>query len=59
MPSDAKPHGTEIPGRPARLTLIVKMSLRYIESGSDAFSPTLNAVVGDVGASIASTLSNA
>src|SRR3989339_349421 len=45
----ALPHGIEIAGIPAKLTGIVAMSDKYIESGSFAFSPILKATVGDVG----------
>src|SRR5690606_38742117 len=33
------PHGTLMPGSPARLHGIVRISFRYIFNGSDAFSP--------------------
>ena len=48
------PQGIDIPGMPARFTLIVKMSDRYIWSGSDDFSPILNAAVGAVGVAMTS-----
>ena len=51
------PHGTDIPGSPARLTEMVKMSDRYILSGSSVFSPSRKAVVGATGAAIRSQLS--
>ena len=53
------PHGTLIAGRPVRLALTVKMSSRYIWSGSLVFSPSLNAGVGVVGVAITSARSNA
>ena len=46
-------------GRPARLAEIVKMSCKYIETGSLVFSPNGKAVEGVVGKRIASTLSKA
>src|SRR5262245_30800344 len=58
-PSFEKPAGTEIPGRPAMLTVTVKMSLRYISIGSPPFSPSPKAGVGVAGVRIASTVSNA
>ena len=57
-PPPVKPAGTEIPGRPARLTGIVSTSFRYIDSGS-AFSPSLKATPGVVGAAIRFTRSKA
>ncbi len=48
-PPAVKPQGTEIPGIPARLVEIVKMSERYICIGSSVFSPILKAGVGVVG----------
>src|SRR5438874_541908 len=42
-PSVFLPHGTEIPGRPVRLQVMVKMSERYIETGSETFSSSLKA----------------
>jgi len=53
------PHGTEIPGIPANEAVTVKMSARYMESGSSDFSPNLNAGVGVVGVMMASTSLNA
>ena len=41
-------------GMPARFAGTVRMSARYIESGS-LFSPSLNAIVGMVGPAITST----
>ena len=43
------PHGTEIPGKPARFTGVVNKSFAYIVNGSSISSPILNAVVGVVG----------
>src|SRR5262252_9923352 len=54
-----KPHGRLIPQIPARLQEIVKMSERYICNGSSDFSPILNAAVGVVGVTMASTFLNA
>src|SRR5258705_7111354 len=52
LPSDVEPsvnpQGTLIPGMPAMLQVTVKMSDKYIASGSADFSPILNAGVGDV-----------
>ena len=47
-PSD-RPAGTETAALPARLTGMVNTSLRYMASGSSAFSPTGKATVGAVG----------
>src|SRR5206468_6241784 len=44
-----KPHGNEMPGSPEMFTGSVKMSFRYIESGSFTFAPMGNATVGEVG----------
>ena len=43
------PHGTEMPGKPAKLTGVVNKSFAYIVKGSSISSPKLNAVVGAVG----------
>ena len=59
MPSGDSPPGTEIPGSPAMLTVTVKMSLRYICSGSPLTSPMPKAGPGVVGVSSTSTFSNA
>ncbi len=53
IPSDF-PHGTEMAGMPARLAGTVRISARYMESGS-VFSFSLNAMVGIVGPAITST----
>src|SRR6187399_119179 len=53
------PHGTLTPGRPARLTLTVKMSARYICKGSSVFSPSLNGGIGLVGMTMTSACSRA
>jgi len=50
-----RPHGTETPGIPAKDAVTVKISARYIERGSSAYSPNLKAAVGVVGVTIAST----
>ncbi len=52
--SVVKPHGMDIAGTPAKFIEIVKISDRYIWSGSVAFSPILNAALGDVGVTITS-----
>jgi hypothetical protein len=44
-----KPQGIEIPGIPAKLVEIVKISERYIFRGSSIFSPILKDGVGLVG----------
>src|SRR4030042_6724400 len=51
---ELNPHGIEMPGTPAKFTEIVKISDRYIWSGSAVFSPILNAAVGEVGVTITS-----
>src|SRR5258708_1643749 len=53
------PQGTLIPGIPARSAVTVKMSARYMANGSSAFSPSLNAGVGAVGVTMASTFRKA
>src|SRR5439155_12754111 len=58
-PSAVSPAGTEIPGRPARLTGTVKTSLRYMAMGSSMRSPMANAAVGVAGVRMASTDSKA
>ena len=58
-PAPSRPHGTLIAGTPARFAGIVKMSDRYMASGSSVFSPIRNAVVGDVGETSTSKRSNA
>ena len=45
-PPEDLPHGVLMAGRPARLGGSVKMSARYISSGSLVFSPSANAGVG-------------
>ena len=57
--SGATPQGRLIPPIPAMFTGIVAMSFKYIASGSLAFSPILNAVVGQVGETMTSHLANA
>jgi hypothetical protein len=52
------PQGRASAGRPARFTEIVKMSERYIVTGSAVFSPSRNAVVGETGVTSASQVSN-
>ena len=44
-----------MPGSPAMFTVTVKMSLRYISTGSAPFSPTPNAADGVAGVRIALT----
>src|SRR5579862_1534131 len=58
-PEEVWPQGIEMPGMAARLAEMVKMSERYIESGSADFSPILKAGVGEVGQMIASHFLNA
>ena len=53
-PAAVKPQGTEMPGFPARLVEMVKISERYICKGVSVFSPILNAGVGVVGVRITS-----
>ena len=53
------PAGIDIPGRPAKLVEIVKMSSRYIFTGSSPLELNPNAGVGDVGPTIKSTSLNA
>jgi hypothetical protein len=50
-PCSSWPKGTLMPGTPARLVAMVKMSESYICSGSAVFSPDLKAVVGLTGPS--------
>ena len=57
--SFVNPHGTDMPGIPARLHDMVKMSDRYMVSGSWVFSPSLKAGVGHVGVAITSHVLNA
>ena len=57
-PAVLHPHGTEMPGSPARLTGTVEMSCKYICSGF-SISPMRYAVVGAVGVMITSTFSKA
>src|SRR4030095_4647207 len=54
-----RPTGTVSPGMPARLAPIVKMSLRYIASGSSVFSPILKGSVGEAGNSMKSARAKA
>ena len=59
-PSSAdRPDGTDIAPTPARFTGSVHRSKRYMLSGSSTLSPMGNAVVGVVGETRTSTLSNA
>jgi hypothetical protein len=53
------PHGIDIAGRPVRLAATVKMSLRYICTGSSALSPSGNAGVGVVGPAMTSHVASA
>src|SRR5512135_2141937 len=56
VPSDDRPAGTLMPGSPAMLTVTVKMSFRYISTGSPPdFSPTPKAEDGVAGVRTAST----
>ena len=45
VPCDDSPPGTEMPGRPARFTVTVNTSFRYICTGSSVFSPSAKAAV--------------
>ena len=53
------PQGIDSPGEPAKLAGIVKISCKYISTGSFVFSPDLNDVPGVVGDKITSTFLNA
>ena len=53
-PAWVKPQGREIPGIPARLAEMVKISERYMVRGSSVFSPSQKAGVGAVGVKITS-----
>jgi len=53
-PEDENPHGTDMPGIPARFAERVKMSDRYIVNGSSIISPILKAGVGATGDRITS-----
>src|SRR6266849_278888 len=48
-PSGEKPDGIAMAGMPTRLAGAVKMSDKYIDSGSSVFAPILNAGSGVVG----------
>src|SRR5262245_25488670 len=56
--SEESPAGTDMPGRPAMFTVTVKMSLRYICTGSPETSPMPKAGPGVVGVNSTSTCSN-
>ena len=58
-PFESVPHGTVIPGSPARFTEIVYISPRYILRGSLKLSPSFGAVVGAAGPKITSYFANA
>src|SRR5690348_11993800 len=58
-PSPERPAGTEIAGKPARLTGTVNTSFKYMAMGSSIFSPTAKAADGAVGVSITSQRLNA
>jgi hypothetical protein len=53
------PHGIEMPGIPARLAVMVKISERYMAKGSLLFSPNRKGGVGDVGDAMTSTWARA
>ena len=55
--SELNPAGRLIAGEPVRFAVMVKMSDRYIWSGSSLFWPNRNAGVGLVGINTASTSS--
>src|ERR1035437_4489095 len=50
-PLSVRPAGTASPGRPARLTVTVKTSFRYMATGSSLLSPTAKAGPGVAGVS--------
>jgi len=52
----SNPAGRDKAGNPAKFTGTVKMSFKYIDTGSLVFSPILNAELGVEGVKIASTL---
>ena len=55
-PAESSPTGTDTPGRPARFTVTVNTSFRYISTGSaEAISPRAKAAEGVAGVT---TLSN-
>ena len=54
-PRSSNPEGTAIAGSPARFAGTVKMSDRYMASGSSTFSPSAKAAVGLVGITSRST----
>src|SRR6476620_1648672 len=54
-PCASLPAGTAMPGSPAMFTVTVKMSLRYISTGSAPFSPMPNAADGVAGVRMALT----
>ena len=54
MPLPSKPQGIDIAGAPVRLAATVKMSFKYISTGSSVFAPIGNAAVGAVGPTITS-----
>src|SRR5262249_37034194 len=58
-PLSVRPPGTEMPGRPARFTVTVKTSCRYISSGSEVLAPTPKAGPGVEGVSSTSHFSKA
>ncbi len=58
-PASSKPQGIESAGRPASGALTVKMSPRYICTGSSLLAPSSKAVLGVVGPRITSQRSNA
>ncbi len=58
-PALVNPQGCDSAGMPARFGATVRMSARYICSGSPIRSPNLNAGTGEVGVTIASQLENA
>ena len=58
-PDGTVPQGTLRPQIPERLAAMLKMSARYMWSGSSDFSPRRKAAVGEVGEAITSTSAKA
>ena len=54
-PFKSCPAGIDMAGNPAKLIGTVKISFKYIETGSSVFSPIEKAELGVDGVSIAST----
>src|SRR5689334_12030371 len=58
-PFSLKAAGTAKPGKPARLTVTVNTSFKYMETGSEVFSPMAKAGPGVAGVKSTSHRSNA